>query len=251
MTLSAYSPPRDLVSRVRRRLTARRNARPVNLRFDAPLLSITFDDFPASAADVGARILEAHGARGTYYASAGLIDLDGPSGRNFSRAHITRLLRTGHEIGCHTFAHTDCARHGTLDSLTDIARNRDALRDLGCPPQQAMAYPYGETTRDLKAHLPPRFASARGVAPGLIRGATDLTQLTAYQLYGAGALRRARQALKQAARRNAWMIAFTHDVCNAPSQFGTRADDLDALLHLARELGVTVLPVTAALAQRV
>lgn len=251
MTLAAYSPPRDLLSRMRRRLTARHVARRAMLRFDAPLLSITFDDFPASAADVGARILESHGARGTYYAAAGLADTDGPSGRNFSPTHVTRLLRAGHEIACHSFGHDDCARRPTLDTLRDIARNRDALAAMGCPQQQAFAYPYGETTRDLKSHLPPRFATARGITPGLVRGAVDLAQLPAYPLFGAGAMRRAAQALNRAARRNAWMIAFTHDVGDAPSPFGASAADLDTFLRLAHTLGVTVLPVTAALTRRV
>lgn len=235
---------------MRRRLTARHIARRALLRFGTPLLSVTFDDFPASAADMGARVLEAHGARGTYYAAAGLANTKGPCGRNFNAAHVTRLLRAGHEIACHSFAHDDCARRTTLDTLRDIARNRDALAAMGCPQQQAFAYPYGETTRDLKGHLPPRFATARGITPGLVRGAVDLAQLPAFPLFGAGAMVRAAQALKRAARQNAWMIAFTHDVDDAPSPFGTRADDLDALLRVAHTLGVTVLPVTSALARK-
>lgn len=250
MTPAAYAPPRDPFSRIRRRLTARHLARRATLRFDAPLLSITFDDFPASAAEVGARILEAHGARGTYYASAGLANTEGPCGQNFSSAHLTRLLRAGHEIGCHSFAHDDCARRPAIDSLRDIARNRDALAAMGCPPQQAFAYPYGETSRDLKTQLPPRFVSARGINPGLVHGIVDAAQLPAFALFGAGAMRRAAHALKRAAQRKAWMIAFTHDVSDSPSPYGTRADDLDALLRLAHAMDVTVMPVTAALARR-
>lgn len=246
----AYAPPRDLAAKVRRRMTQWRLARPATLKFDAPILSICFDDFPASAAETGAAILEAHGARGTYYAAAGMMEQDGPCGRGFTPAQARRLADAGHEIGCHTYTHSDCARRNTFATLQDLARNRDALAQLGLSPAQALAYPYGETTSTLKSMLPPRFTTARGVLPGLNVGRLDLTQLRAYPLFGAGALKRVRGALKRAARRKAWVIAFTHDIADAPSPWGTSGHDLDALLHRARSLGVTVLPVSAALARR-
>ena len=43
------------------------------MRNAQPLISFTFDDFPRSALTVGGEILERHGARGTYYASLGVM----------------------------------------------------------------------------------------------------------------------------------------------------------------------------------
>ena len=91
MTL-AYAPRRDLLSKVRRRLTQRYAARPVNFAFAEPVLSITFDDFPATAAEAGARVLERHGARGTYYAASGMANADGPCGPGYSQADIARAM---------------------------------------------------------------------------------------------------------------------------------------------------------------
>ncbi len=250
MTVEAYSPPRDPLAKLRRRMTQWDAARPALLRFDAPMLSITFDDFPVSAATTGARILESHGARGTYYASAGLADTDGPSGRNFSAADLQRLIAVGHEIGCHSFDHSDCAQRDVFDTLLDFAKNRDALAGMGASgSSRTLAYPYGETSVALKSTLPPRFDSARGVMPGINHGRTDLAQLRAYAMFGKpfNAMRR---ALKRAAKRNAWIIGFTHDVAETPSPWGTSAADLDALLHDAHALGFTVLPVSAALDRR-
>ena len=250
MTMAAYSPPRHFLAKVQRRLTQRTLARPVVLRFAEPVLSITFDDFPASAAHEGADILERHGARGTYYAAAGLAGEDGPCGHNFTAADVTRLLANGHEIGCHTYAHTDCAKQSVFGTLQELAQNRDALACMGASSAlRTMAYPYGETTPALKRSLPPRFASARGVAPGLNVGAADLAQLRAYAMFGKP-FDAMRQALKRAAKRKAWVIGFTHDVSAAPSAWGTSAADLAALLTHARDLGFVVLPVSAALDRR-
>ncbi|MDX2275340.1 MAG: polysaccharide deacetylase family protein [Hyphomonadaceae bacterium] len=241
---AGYAPPRDIASKIRRRMTQALRARPARLSFDQAALSVCFDDFPASAAEHGARILERHGGRGTFYTAAGLAETDGPCGRNFSRADLARLAAAGHEIACHTYDHADCAQRDVFDTLTDIARNRDALRDMGVTSDlHALAYPYGETSIELKAALPPRFASARGILPGLNVGAVDLAQLRAYPLYG-GHLAAAHAALSRAAKRKAWMIAFTHDVSAAPSPYGVSVEALDRLVAQARALGMLIAPVT-------
>ncbi|MGE0595278.1 MAG: polysaccharide deacetylase family protein [Hyphomonadaceae bacterium] len=247
MTVSAYAPPRDALSKVRRRVTQMRRARPARLAFEAPLLSICFDDFPASAAENGAAILERHGARGTFYAAAGLAGELGPSGVNFSGVDLQRLAKAGHEIGCHTYGHADCARRDAFDTLKDLARNREALAALGYRGEvRSLAYPYGETRAALKRALPPRFASARGVTPGLNSGAVDLAHLRACPLYET-TLPQAHAWLKRAAKRKAWMIAYTHDVADPASLWGVRPENLDAFLRAARGAGVRILPVTRVL----
>jgi peptidoglycan/xylan/chitin deacetylase (PgdA/CDA1 family) len=251
MTIDAYAPPRDLASKVRRRMTQWRASKPMRLAFCEPILSITFDDFPVSAAVEGARVLESHGARGVYYASAGLAETTGPCGRNFSAADVRRLSAAGHEIGCHSYAHSDAARRDVFSSLEDLAKNRDALVSMGARPPRTHAYPYGETTSLLKDGLPPRFHCARGVLGGVNRGQSDLAQLRAFDLFGVGWRERVSTALKQAAKRKGWVIGFTHDVADAPSAWGTRSVDLDALLHEAHQLGFVVLPVSAALERRI
>ncbi|MEQ1808857.1 MAG: polysaccharide deacetylase family protein [Terricaulis sp.] len=246
----AYAPRRDLVSKVRRRMTQHYAARPAKLAFERPVLSITFDDFPASAADAGARVLERHGARGTYYVSSGMAGIDGPCGMGYTQPDIARLVASGHEIGCHTSTHADCAQQDIFATLEDLARNRDALLQMGAPAPRTHAYPYGETKGAMKDNLPPRFMSARGILPGLNVGAADLAQLRAYPLFGAGGMQRMLNALKLGAKRKAWVIGFTHDISDTPSDWGTSANDLDLILREARTLGYEVLPVTAALERR-
>jgi peptidoglycan/xylan/chitin deacetylase (PgdA/CDA1 family) len=246
----AYAPRRDLVSKVRRRMTQHYAARPATLSFAEPILSITFDDFPANAAVEGARILERHGARGTYYTASGMAGVEGPCGVGYTAADIARLAAAGHEIGCHTSSHEDCAQRDVFSTLEDLARNRDALLNMGAPSPRSHAYPYGETKPQVKDNLPPRFMSARGILPGLNVGAADLAQLRAYPLFGDGGMERVMKALKVAAKRNAWVIGFTHDVAETPSPWGTRSDELEALLSEARKLGFVALPVTAALERR-
>ncbi len=249
MTDVAYSPPRDITAKIKRRLVQAKAARPARLKLDQAALSICFDDFPRSAAEHGASILQRHGGRGTFYAAAGLTEQDGPCGLNFSAGDVLRLAAAGHEIGCHTYTHEDCAKLDVYDALVDLARNRDALAEMGHHGQlRALAYPYGETSAAFKSCLPPRFVTARGAAPGLNSGRVDLAQLRAYPLFG-GDLTRAHAALRRAARRKAWMIAYTHDVAEAPSPYGVTPDALERLLAAARQAGMLIAPVSLVLSR--
>ena len=246
----AYSPPRDIRAKIGRRMVQARAARPAYISFEAPVLSICFDDFPQSAAFAGAEILERHDAHGTYYAAAGMAGKPGPCGPGFTPGDLKRLHDAGHEIACHGFGHIDCARADVFDALRDIARNRDALHTLGHnAPLQSFAYPYGETSFSLKQTLPPRFSNARGITPGLNVGEIDLAHLRAFSLYGQGGMKRAHRALKQAKRKNAWVIAFTHDVSDSPSPFGTTPEALNDLIAAAKAHGFCIMPVGQALNQ--
>ncbi len=247
MMTDAYVPSRDVASKLRRRMTQWRIAKPAQLVFDTPVFSVCFDDFPASAAREGARILEQHGARGTFYACAGMVGRVGPCGRNFEAGDIGRLAAAGHEIGCHSYAHGDAAQQDVFTTLSDLAKNRDALMAMGARSPRTHAYPYGETTGRVKDGLPPRFACARGVLPGLNAGHSDLAQLRAFAMFGENWRARLSGALKRAAARKAWLIAFTHDISDAPSPWGTRGGDLDALITEAHSLGFAAAPVSEAL----
>ncbi|MES1198572.1 MAG: polysaccharide deacetylase family protein [Pseudomonadota bacterium] len=247
--LEIYEPARTIAAKLKRRVTQWRAARPATLSFERPVMSICFDDFTHDAATNGARILERRRARGTFYASAGLADRDTPSGRGFVADDLARLHEAGHEIGCHTFAHDDCAQATVYDALVDLTRNRDALAAMGhTAPLRSLAYPYGETSLDLKASLPPRYRCARGILPRLNVGHVDLAQLGAYPMFGPHAVARLDRALERAVEKNGWVIAFTHDVSDAPSPWGTSCGDLDALLVRAIEAGFVIAPVNDALA---
>jgi len=56
--------------KVRHRMAMHLHVERFRLRNTTPMVSFTLDDLPKSAVTAGADILEAHGARGTFYVSA-------------------------------------------------------------------------------------------------------------------------------------------------------------------------------------
>ena len=59
--------------KVSHRLAMHLHADPFRMRNTSPMVCFTFDDLPKSAVTTGADLLEAHGARGTFYVSGGLV----------------------------------------------------------------------------------------------------------------------------------------------------------------------------------
>ena len=239
-----YSPNRSLPAKVKRRLTQWRVTAPLCLQPEKPIVSFTFDDFPKSAADVGAEIIEKVGGRGTYYACSSLAGKHITTGQQFDASDIVTLQNRGHEIGAHTHSHLDCSKADVREVRRDIALNIKCLEDMGASNITQFAYPYGETQVELKRGLVNDFETARGILAGANTAAADRMQLKAYELTpDAGAIQRAEIALRAAQASPTWIVIFTHDVSRSPSPFGVRIDDLARLANVAIAIGADVLSV--------
>lgn len=223
-------------------------ARPV--RLDRPVLSMTFDDIPRSAATTGAALLERRGLRGSFYVCGGLEGgvLDGQP--LFVREDLHRLHAAGHEIGCHSFTHP---RLPALDAAAigaELERNRDWLRAAlpGHVPE-SFAFPYGAASIGARRAVARHYGVARGVHAGINRGLVDFGLLRCVclerRVYDAEAMRR---LLAQAAATRGWVVLLTHDVTPEPGPYGITPDALAATLDQALEYGFDVRPVREAAA---
>ena len=239
---SPYEPDRGLWSKLNRRLVQWRYASPLNVRPAKPILSLTFDDCPASAVNVGTRIIDQYRAKACYYIASEMLDTNTVMGRILSRQDVKSLSHSGHEIAAHTHSHIDCARHTEAVVLADIDRNLSELNDITQGDDiSSFAFPFGETTFSLKQRLADRFTSLRGVLPGSNRGLVDRTQLRAFEIDGSGrSLDRLFTALKASLTAPAWIIMFTHDVSETPSGFGITPKQLTSLLDFASANGVVI-----------
>jgi len=244
MTDAPYAPARRFGAGFDRRRVQRHLARPARVRLEKPVISFTFDDFPKSSVARGAQILEAVGGRGTWYASSAFAGQSTQYGAMFDAADVARLTGAGHEIGCHTFAHVDCAHSPADDVFADMVRNAEALAEMGMEERLvSFAYPYGETSIALKDALPSRFTTARGTTPGVAHGRIDMAQLPANALFGEDAQKRALKLLEQARRRNGWVIFYTHDVSSRPTAWGSSTGLLERVATAAYATGIEMAPV--------
>lgn len=242
-----YAPTETLFDKVRRKVSRFVERRPARLAFDRPTLSISFDDAPVSAVRAGAKILEAAGVRGTFYISAGLCGRDSPMGPYAGIDEVLRVAAAGHEIGCHTFSHLDCGRSHADVIACDVGLNATTLGEHALS-LETFAYPYGEISPTAKRVLGERFRALRTVNAGMVAGDADLAGLPGVGIEGPGGEAKARTWIDKAKSRNGWVILYSHDVRDDPSEWGCTPKGLEGLIKDALADGFRILPVKDALA---
>jgi peptidoglycan/xylan/chitin deacetylase (PgdA/CDA1 family) len=238
-----YEPDRSLKGKARRRLVRLVHRRPARVSLERPMVSFTFDDALASAAHEGAVLLEQAGARGTYFFAAELVGRVGPMGPFASVADVRELAARGHEIGCHTATHLDCGQADGERALGDVEANTRRLAEWGVPQPTTFAYPYGDVNARTKAALGARFSLLRALHHGVVATGADLNQCPAVGIEGPDGAETAFRWLDAAAKQRAWVIFYTHDVAERPSQWGCASSTLARLIDVAMARGLELVTV--------
>ncbi len=238
----AYHDGGGLLGKVQRRLVRYAARTPAPIRGERPTVSITFDDFPRSAADEGAAILEAAGFRGTYYCAAGFAGQENHLGALFEPSDLLGLAERGHEIGCHTYSHLDCAEASTAQIENELARNAQAIAAMGHgAPLRSFAFPFGQSSLAAKRYLTPRFDTLRSVAPGLNQRTVDCGYVLAVGLDGGEfGVKRALRLLERAQKTGGWLVLYLHDVRENPSEWGARPSELYRVVDAVTASGAAV-----------
>lgn len=241
---------RRIQGKYRRTVSATVACRLVKMRNTGPLISFTFDDFPISALEVGGKILRQHGVAGTYYVSLGLLDRDEPTGLICSSSDVAKVVAQGHEVGCHTFWHSDAWETNSQTFEQSIVANREALsRILPETKFETMSYPINTPRPDTKRRAGRYFAGCRGGGQSFNIGNLDLNYMKGFFL------EQARETpdsiwelIERNSEQNGWLIFATHDISHHPTRFGCVPDLFDEVVARAISSGAQVLSVTEALA---
>ena len=247
--------PSGFLAGASRRLAKTLPYRPHHLRLDAPVVSFSFDDFPASAAENAAPRLEDAGMRATFYLSSGLLGAPLDGRLTAGPETVAALHARGHEIGAHTHDHVSVQRLGVGALVADVTHNLAAIAALTGAPEPgprsplSFAYPYGVAGLRAKRALSGRFAGLRGIEPGINAGWIDLAHLKGQELYDRTSdLGSIEALLDEAERRRGWLVLYTHDVSASPSPIGCHTDYFARVVRLVAERGIAVRPVASVLA---
>lgn len=236
------------IDKMRRRAGRYIDVRPVTIKPPRAVLSLSFDDIPRSAWTEAGPILAEHRIKATYYVCGGLAggrNLDLPQ---FEVEDLQAIHDAGHEIGCHTYEHVSTLTLSPAELDASLARNAAWVSErLDGYEMQTFAYPFGDCALNAKAVIDRRFLCGRGVREGLNAGRADRNLLQAIGLES----RRLpgydlEKLVSEAAASKGWLIAYGHDVSDAPTPYGCRPDDLDRLIRLAKAAGLDIQPVATA-----
>jgi peptidoglycan/xylan/chitin deacetylase (PgdA/CDA1 family) len=221
------------------------NRRQFELNSVGPVVSFTFDDFPRSALTVGGPILKNYGVCGTYYAAMGLMEAVNGLGKQFCAEDLAILLAQGHELGSHTFGHLSARSTPLEQFVADALKGKAAVEQItGGERPHSFSYPYGHVSLRVKRRLGRAYASCRGIVPGVNHWPVDLNLLKANSVYHhAFNPGRFQRLLEEATRTDGWLIFYTHDVSESPSDFGCTPAELERLVQLVSQTGARVLTV--------
>ena len=240
-----------LLHRARAAITGRLPIKTATSRLEAPLASVSFDDFPRSAWTAGRPLLDKHGARASYYAAGRFCGITEDGVEYFREGDLEEIEAAGHEVGCHGFGHIHGPETSSEGLTEDFDRNAGFLeQQLGSFRASSYAYPYGDVSPRTKVLAARRYAVSRGIYSGVNAGRIDLAELLAVPIEA----RRWRPekidaAVEEAKARRGWVIFFTHDVSEDPTPFGCTPEMLDHVL--GRLAGIEVLPIKHAMARAV
>jgi peptidoglycan/xylan/chitin deacetylase (PgdA/CDA1 family) len=232
-----------------RRLAAAIRTKGMAIKPERPIVSFTFDDAPLTAATNGARLLEAAGTCGTYYV-AGELCGESSDGRPFlNRDELARLNERGHELACHTFSHVRASGLSAAQFSAEATRNQTYVSSqCGDVRLTSFAYPFGDVSLARKLQAQSMFASCRGISPGLNSGVADLGLLKAVALYAESRDDTCVETwLDKAGRERGWLIFYTHDVEDRPSQWGASPEQLGHAIRASLDRGYEILTVRNAL----
>jgi peptidoglycan/xylan/chitin deacetylase (PgdA/CDA1 family) len=239
---------RPLGAGLSRRLARTLPFRPARWRQDEPVVAFTFDDFPASAADNAAPILEDAGMRGTFYLATGLVGSAENGQPIASLDQVEALAEAGHEIGAHTHGHIDVQRTPNGALIADVEANGLVIAETAGAPPKSFAYPYGIVSLRSKQTLMHRYAGLRGIAGGINRGVFDLAHLRAEELYDSTSSSASIDALLDRLERlGGWLIFYTHEVRRGPTGIGCSPAHFARAVAAVRRRGIRVEPVAATL----
>jgi len=220
--------------------------RPAEWKSDQPVISFTFDDFPRSAYEVGGSILSKYHVCGSFYASFGLCGAHTSTGEMFRIDDLKAVLRSGHEIGCHTYDHLDAWETPTELFEKSIRKNIAAFERLFSGyPLLTFAYPRNNPHPKIKAATARYFKASRGGGQMINKRILDLNLIRSCFIDYKNRNNPVffKELIEKNARDKRWLVFSTHDVGEIVSPHGCHRDAFEEIVARSVESGALVLPV--------
>ena len=217
--------------------------------FDAPMLSLTFDDGWSSIYTNGLPLLDKYDLTSTQYITTGFLN-DQPD--YMTDAMVREFLASGHEIGSHTVTHSDLS---TLDATTlnfELTESQARLRQLlGANVASSIASPFGSYNDSTLSTIKQSYQSHRSTTAGFnTKDNFDPYRIRVQNIETTTTSQEVAAWVDEAKANNAWLVLVYHQVTNSTDvdDYAVTLAKLDAELAYINASGIQTLTVSQALA---
>ena len=195
--------------------------KPGPLRWDQPMVSITFDDGWQSVYDRALPLLNEHGFRSTQYVNASSIETP-----NFmTAAEVQQMHEAGHEIAAHSYEHLDLTSIATSRLDEEMRRSEEALAAAGLGTDD-LAPPYGRSDPQVDWYASKYFQIMRGTDDGInTRQNLKPHDLKVLYVTDETTPDKLAEALAETSRMNGWLILVYHQIAT-PESTGTQQNTI-------------------------
>jgi glycosyltransferase involved in cell wall biosynthesis len=166
-------------------------------------------------------------------------------------ADLPVLLKQGHELGCHTFAHCDSWETAPEKFEASVIQNRAELKKMIPGADfRSFSYPISLPRPQTKGRIAKYFESCRAGGQTLNADRGDLNQLSAFFLeMSRNNFPAIQRLIDRNCHRRGWLIFATHDISDTPTPFGCTPDFFEQVVAYAVASGARILPVARAVEQ--
>ncbi|MCJ8504327.1 polysaccharide deacetylase family protein [Kocuria flava] len=226
------------------------------LRWDRPMVSISFDDGWQSIYDHALPLMDEHGFRSTQYVNPSSLETP-----DFMTAdEIRHMHEAGHEIAAHSHEHVDLSAIGA-GRLEEQMRKGDEMLEEADLGTDNLAPPYGRSDPQVDWYASRHYDIVRGTKHGInTRQKLDTHDLKVYYVTNETTQDELAAALAETSRVNGWLILVYHQVADADStdartekvladRNNITTDVFADQLRLIDESGIEVQPVAPAFEQ--
>lgn len=201
-----------------------------------------------SAIKNGENILKKYNFSGTYYISLGLMEEEGFKFNNGDDELLKQIVGHGGELACHTHKHLHLFQTNKDQIISDLEENQQTIQQfISGYKFESFSFPFGEQSVIARYITRKKYKSARSVYHGINTGRVDLNGLKCVRLYESISLDKIYAAINKTIDLNGWLIFYTHDVKNNPTDVGCSPAYFEEVVKYCYEKKLKILTINEAL----
>lgn len=220
----------------------------VKVGFNAPLISITFDDGWDSIYTYGLPLLQKYGFVTTQYLISGKLN----TSQYMTTAMVQAFIAAGHEIGSHTVTHADLAKLTQAELNAELENSRATLQQLfGVTVAESIASPYGSYSAASVAAIQQVYASHRATDIGYnSKDNFNPYNILIQHINTDTTPEEVSSWIAKAKADKTWLVLVYHKVMNGgtANDYAVTPADLDSELGMIQASGIEVKTISQALA---